>query len=450
MVAARAAIRKAEVASGEASRYPQPLMGEIRMPTLAIVVPCLDEAANLDTLLPQLHEVLRGIAVTSAVFVIDGGSSDDSAAVAERHGATVIQQRGTGYGGAIKTAFEDIDAEWLLTLDADCSHRPAIVRYLFAMRESADIVIASRYIREGHAEMPFTRQLLSRILNRTFRTILDLDIHDLSSGYRLYRRAAISKLDLRYTTYAFLQETLVKAYCEGYQVREIPFHYHPRRHGRSHAQLVRFARDYLATLRGMWRLRNSIESADYDNRAFNSRIWLQKYWQRSRYRHIVRFIGDASRVLDAGCGSTQILNGAPEAVGMDILRRKLRFMRRPGRQLVAGSTNALPFADEAFQVVISSQVIEHIPEQDAVFEELVRCIEPGGRLILGTPDYGGWQWPLIEKAYAFFKPTGYAEEHITHYTFDSLTTRLEEMGLIIEDHAYIMKGELIIAARKPG
>ena len=419
------------------------------MHTLAVVIPCLDEAENLETLLPQVHAILAELAVSSAVFVIDGGSADASAEVAQRHGAAVIRQRGQGYGGAIKTAFEDIEAEWILTLDADCSHRPAIVRYLFAVRDSADIVIASRFMRQGHAQMPRLRGLLSRILNRTFRTVLDLDIHDLSSGYRLYRRAAVCKLDLRHTTYAFLQETLVKAYCEGYQVREIPFHYLPRRHGNSHARLVRFARDYLVTLRDMWRLRNSIESADYDNRAFDSRIWLQRYWQRSRYRHIVRFTGDASRVLDAGCGSTQILNGVPQAVGMDILRRKLRFMRRPGRRLVAGSTDALPFADGAFEVVISSQVIEHIPEQDAVFEELVRCIEPGGKLILGTPDYGGWQWPLIEKAYAFFKPTGYAEEHITHYTFASLTERLEAMGLIIEDHAYIMKGELIILARKP-
>lgn len=419
------------------------------MQSVAIVIPCLDEADNLALLLPQVMTIIAEFDLPTRVFVVDGGSQDDSAAVAAAHGATVLMQRGRGYGGAIKTAFEDIEADWLITLDADYSHRPAILRHLYAMREQADIVIASRYVSQGHAEMPWFRLLLSRILNTTFRVALSMDVRDMSSGYRLYRRTAIARLRLTYSTYAFLQETLVRAYCEGFTVREIPFHYLPRRHGQSHARLFRFALDYLAALRQMWWLRNSVASADYDTRAFYSRIWFQRYWQRRRYRIILDFIGDAQRVLDAGCGSTQIMNGAPQIVGMDIQRRKLRFMRRPGRRLVAASTNALPFKDASFEAVISSQVIEHIPEEDAVFEELVRCIEPGGHLILGTPDYGRWEWPLIERVYGFVKPTGYAEEHITHYTIDSLTQRLESMGLTVERHAYILKGELILLARKP-
>jgi dolichol-phosphate mannosyltransferase len=416
---------------------------------LAIAIPCLNEAENLTMLLPRVRTVVDALGVSSGIYVIDGGSNDDTVGIAERLGAKVIRQRGTGYGGAIKTAFEDIQANYIVTLDADCSHHPVYIRYLYEMRGQADIVIASRYAPQGHAEMPLGRKLLSGILNEVFRRVLGLDVRDLSSGFRLYRRAAVAQLDLVYDTYAVLQETLVKAYCAGWQVREIPFHYLPRRHGKTHARLFRFGWVYLKALRAMWRLRSSVESADYDMRAFYSRIPLQSWWQRRRYRIVLEFLGDGTRVLDAGCGSTQILNGAPQTVGMDIQRNKLRFMRRPGRRLVHASTLALPFRDHAFDTVISSQVIEHIPDDPVIFQELLRVLEPGGTLILGTPDYGSWQWPFIEKLYAFFKPTGYADEHITHYTRDGLFKRLNELGLEILDHAYILHGELIIKARKP-
>ena len=419
------------------------------MDSIGVVIPCLNEAANLELLLPRVQSVIREFHLPTTVYVVDGGSTDGTVETAERLGARAMQQRGTGYGGAIKTALEDIDATYIITLDADLSHHPAVLRHLCEVRGTADIVIASRYVRQGYGRMPLPRVFLSGLLNLVFRTALDLDVRDTSSGYRLYRRDAVLKLGLTFSTYAVLQEILVKAICEGYHVVEIPFHYLPRRHGQTHARLLRFGRDYLAALGSLWALRNSIESADYDGRAFHSRIPPQRWWQRRRYAIILEFIGDRRRVLDAGCGSTQILNGAPQTVGLDIQRRKLRYMRRPGRNLVNASTFAIPFADDSFEVVVSSQVIEHLPRDAGVLDELVRCIEPGGLLVLGTPDYGGWQWPLIEKVYGLVKSRGYAEEHITHYTFQQIVDELAARGLEVLEHRYILGAELILKARKP-
>ena len=415
---------------------------------LGVVVPCRDQVTDLAELLPKLKAAVESLGIPAGIFVIDDGRLPAIAELAHRHGVSRIQQQSAGYGGALRTAFDQVDAEFIITLECDGAHPTALLPYLYRLRDQADVVIASRYVRQGYAPMPPVRGFGSRILNGLFSRALDLPVKDLSSGYRLYRRDAVQRLKIETSSYAVLQEILIKAYCEGYSIVEVPMHYVPGAATGSWTARARLGTDYLATFRKMWRLRNSVDSCDYDTRAFYSKIPLQRYWQRRRYRIITSYIGDARLVLDAGCGSTQIMNGRPQVIGIDPQRRKLRFMRAPGRRLLNASTFALPFKDAAFDVVVSSQVIEHLPEDPVIFDELVRCLKPGGTLVLGTVDYGGWQWPLIERAYGLAKPTGYADEHITHYTRASLFEILRRRGLTILEHSYILGGEIIIKARK--
>jgi ubiquinone/menaquinone biosynthesis C-methylase UbiE len=199
----------------------------------------------------------------------------------------------------------------------------------------------------------------------------------------------------------------------------------------------------------MWRLRSSIASADYDERAFESRIFLQRYWQRKRFEVIRSWVSWYKGVLlDVGSGSSRILQGMPQAIGLDIALTKLRYMKRKHLDLVQGSLFSLPFTDESIDVLICSQVIEHVREDRKVFQEIARVLRWGGHLIIGTPDYGRPYWPLIEKAYKFFHPNGYADEHITHYTDSSLRDGLQREGFEILEHHYILGSELNVLARK--
>jgi ubiquinone/menaquinone biosynthesis C-methylase UbiE len=199
----------------------------------------------------------------------------------------------------------------------------------------------------------------------------------------------------------------------------------------------------------MWRLRNSVDSADYDYRAFDSPIWLQRYWQRKRHEIILDFTGDSAAVLDIGCGSSRIILDLKEAVGMDILFRKLRFLKPNHAKLVQASTFALPFKSESFDVVINSQVIEHIPEDPEIMNEMWRVLRPGGTLVLGTPDYGRWSWVALEWMYGKVLQGGYAHEHITHYTRQSLAELIRANGFEVLDCKYVGFSEMIFKARKP-
>ncbi len=421
---------------------------ETPMVELAVVLPCLNEADNLRGLLPKVAEVLTDLSAPCKVYVIDGGSMDNTVEVARSLGAVVIPQRGYGYGGAIRTAFEEINAPWLLTMDADFSHHPVFIKYLFARRHQGEIIIASRYVAQGYGEMPWSRKLLSSTLNWVFGKILSINVRDLSSGFRLYHRNAIGKLDLRYETYAVLQEILAKAYCRGYRVIEEPFHYLPRRHGSSHARVFKFGIVYLKSLYTLWKLRNSLDSADYEARAFNSRIPLQRWWQRKRC-HIIRdFIGDRMRVLDIGCGSSQLLNSTPQTVGLDSNADKLRYMRRPSRCLVNAAVEALPFPDAAFEVIVASQLVEHLAPSVEPFAEMARCLQPGGVLIIGTPDYGRWQWRIIKRLYDLVQPGASRDIHAAHYARASLSARLEQRGFVVREYRHIWGAEIIIKACK--
>ncbi len=416
---------------------------------LTVMIPALDEADSLDRLLPNLRRALQSLEISHEVLVVDGGSQDGTPEVAARHGARVVRQELPGFGGALRTGFIGARGRYLLELDADGSHDPAFLRDLWAARSTGEVVIASRYTTGGGAEMPRSRYVLSRILNGVFKRGLSLPVADLSSGYRLYARQAIQHLPLKATDFDILEEILIRAQAEGYRIREVPFQYRARTSGRSHARLFKFGRSYLRTFAAMWRLRNSIASADYDARAYDSIVPLQRAWQRRRYRIVSRQAAGFDTILDAGCGSSRILGIRRGMVGLDVQLNKLRYARRFGNPLVHGSIFALPFTDAAFDCVICSEVIEHIPADEKAFDELQRVLKPGGRMILGTPDYDRWSWRALEAIYARVFPGGYMDEHITHYGRANLTAYLQSRGLIVERVDYVFGSEMIFSLRKP-
>jgi dolichol-phosphate mannosyltransferase len=417
---------------------------------LSVILPVVNERDNLRGLIPRIRAVLEREHLAFEIVVVDGGSTDGTREEAARMGARVLRERRRGYAGALETGFAEAKGEYLLTLDADLSHEPGFIAKLWRARNQADIVIASRYTRGGVAYASFSRKFLSALLNLWMRRLLSLPVRDVSSGFRLYRREAVEGLDLEGRNFEVLEEILVKSYARGHSVFEVPFTYFPRESGHSHARLFQFGLDLMRSSLKLWRLRNSVASADYDDRAFYSIIPPQRYWQRRRHRITTFWARGATRVLDAGCGSSLIIQSLNNAVGMDMSMGKVRFLRRHGIPLLRGSAFTLPFRDNSFDCVISSQVIEHIPFDESLFTEMRRVLQPDGTLIIGTPDYATIGWRVIEPIYGILMPGGYRDEHITHYTRSSLTDILARHGFIHEETAYVARSEMIMRLRNSG
>jgi SAM-dependent methyltransferase len=379
--------------------------------------------------LTQLRRELEALAVSSEIIAVPADPP--------------------GFGRQLRAGLAQARGAYVLTVDPDFSGPMTFLADLWARRGDAEVIVASRYVDGSRVDMPAARSVGSRLLNAVFRRGLSVGVKDGSSAIRLYRADVVKALPLEATDYDILQEVLVRAHAEGWRVVEIPFDYRPSPAvaSKAHAALA-FA--YLRTFWTMWKLRNSIAAADYDYRAHNSPIPLQRYWQQSRYRHILELVEGEGPVLDVGCGSSHII-GALRAgsVALDVLVNKLRFARRFRTPRVRGSGFALPFPDESFPCVLCSQVIEHVPMHPSMIDELCRVLQPGGRLVLGTPDYDRWEWVWIEKLYGIAAPGGYADEHISHYTREGLLEDFARRGYAHEATRYILRGELILAFRKP-
>lgn len=213
-------------------------------------MPALNEAGALRQVLPRLRAAFAAMGLRGEILVVDGKSSDATVAVAEAAGARVLVQKGRGFGAALREGLCAARAPWVAVVDADGSHPPEILGELWAKRDDADLVIASRYVPGGSAAMPLLRQILSRLLNWVSRLVLNLPVLDSSGGFRLYRaelvRGACALSDA--SDFTVQQELLVGILSLGGVAAEMPFRYESRIDGVSKASALRLAPAYLHML----------------------------------------------------------------------------------------------------------------------------------------------------------------------------------------------------------
>lgn len=416
---------------------------------LSIIIPTRNDENLIGDVLDRVREAAKSLGCPFEIIVVDAGSRDRTRQVAEDRGAKVLcLPFQPPYGDILKKALQEAQGTYVISLDADLLADYRIITQFWEQRNRSELVIGSRYIDGGSARMPLIRKLLSPMLNKFYGIFFSLPLNDISSGFRMYNTKIFEDVRLDSSDYSILIESILKAYANGWIIKEVPLRFEPERFGNSTKRAFSFLLTYLRSLFRMWQLRNSVFSADYDERAYNSIIPLQRYWQRTRYRIIMSFVERGSGILDIGCGSSRIIQQLHGAVGLDISLKKLRYLRGKGIRLAKADINQLPFKRASFSLVICSQVIEHIPPVPEIYREINRVMQPGGTLVIGTPDYGRVSWRVIEFFYGKLLPGAYAEQHITHYTRESLEEILRENGFKSLERRYVGGSELIIKAEK--
>jgi glycosyltransferase involved in cell wall biosynthesis len=204
-------------------------------PEISVVLPCLNEEAAIGSVVDEAFEGIRRSARSGEVVVVDNGSEDRSAEVAEAHGARVVREPQRGYGSAYLTGLAAARGDYVVMGDADGTYPledlPSFVSHL---ESGDDLVIGSRF--NGTIErgaMPWANRYLGNpVLTGMLNLLFGVKVSDAHCGMRAIRRDAIDTLDLHSTGMEFASEMVFKAYRRGLTVSEVPISYRPR-HGES-------------------------------------------------------------------------------------------------------------------------------------------------------------------------------------------------------------------------
>ena len=213
-----------------------------------VVIPCRDEALALPLVLDGVPEGFRPI-------VVDNGSSDGTAEVAGRLGATVVEEPRPGYGAAVHAGVLAASATYVAVVDGDDSMDLGELTALLAAVRDGGVSMAVGRRRPIHRGVwPWHARVGTTLLAAWLRRSSGFEIHDLAP-MRVCRRDDLLSLDVRDRRFGYPLELMVKAARAGWTVRETDIAYRPRAAGtRSKVSgslrgTAQTAHDFLAVLR---------------------------------------------------------------------------------------------------------------------------------------------------------------------------------------------------------
>lgn len=197
-------------------------------PRIAVLIPCLNEAATITDVVSGFQLALPG----STVYVYDNGSTDDTAHRAAAAGATVRTEQVTGKGGVVRRMFAEVEAEIYVTVDGDGTYDPAqsavLVKRL--VTDGLDMVVGARSGvtenagRAGHA-------IGNRLFNRLYRALFGSEFTDILSGYRAFSRRFVKSFPAISTGFEIETEMSVHASQLRIPVTEVEIDYGTRPDG---------------------------------------------------------------------------------------------------------------------------------------------------------------------------------------------------------------------------
>lgn len=218
-----------------------------------IIIPTYNEKQNIEKLLPQLIEVSKKVKNWKLqILVVDDSSPDGTAQVVEnlirknKNIHLLVRTKKVGLGAAylagMKEAFEKMDADVVITMDADLSHNPKYVPdFLKCLDQGADLVIGSRYIKGGSipTEWAIHRKVYSVVGNKVASFILGTNkINDWTSGYRAIRKEVYKKVLKQVVGkitqgYTFNMSFAYNALVNGFTATHVPIQFPDRTAGKS-------------------------------------------------------------------------------------------------------------------------------------------------------------------------------------------------------------------------
>jgi len=198
--------------------------------TLAIVIPTLNEERSIGKVIDAVpvDDLLKS-GLETAVYVIDGQSTDHTREIAAEKGAQVILEERQGKGSAIRTAFDRITADFAIMVDGDDTYPIEKATEMTRLLATHDVVIGSRL--KGTIEpgaMTRLNVVGNVLLSLLARVLFGVHISDVCTGFWGYRSDAIRCLELRASGFEIEADMFAECVRNGLRIAEIPITYRAR------------------------------------------------------------------------------------------------------------------------------------------------------------------------------------------------------------------------------
>jgi glycosyltransferase involved in cell wall biosynthesis len=222
---------------GDFTDYRAIASGVAILPTVTVVIPARNEARNLEHVFGTIPDWV------DEVILVDGHSTDDTVATAERlyPALKVVHQQGLGKGDALQAGFAVASGDIIVMMDADGSTDGGeIPRFVAALMTGADFAKGSRFASGGGSDdLTFSRHLGNKFLSGLVNKLFGTRYTDLCYGYNAFWAKHVCKLNLDCDGFEVETVMNVRAAKAGLVIQEIPSYEHLRLHGMSNLRVVR-------------------------------------------------------------------------------------------------------------------------------------------------------------------------------------------------------------------
>jgi glycosyltransferase involved in cell wall biosynthesis len=224
----------------------------LRPPSLSIFFPAYNDDGTIASMVIRAVKTASDLTPDFEVIVVDDGSADGTAAIADELAHTYPQVRAVhhptnrDYGAALQTGFRSATKDLIFYTDGDAQYDPTELALLWG-RISADVDIVNGY-KISRAD-PLHRIVIGRLYHHIVSVLFGLTLRDVDCDFRLMRRSIFDRINLEKTSGIICVEMIKKIQDAGFRIVEVPVHHYHRAYGKSqffnYRRLLRTGRDLL-------------------------------------------------------------------------------------------------------------------------------------------------------------------------------------------------------------
>ena len=203
--------------------------------SITLVLPAYNEQAGIAEAIREADEALAELTSDYEILVVDDGSRDATAAIAEgeslaRRNVRVLRQpRNLGYGAALRRGFQAATKSWVAFTDADCQFHVRELDRLILLAEKCDIACGYRIDRQD----PWRRKFYSRVYNAMAGLLLGTGVRDCDCAFKMARREVFQSIPIESDGFSVNSELLARARMSGKSIVEVGVTHRPRVRGQS-------------------------------------------------------------------------------------------------------------------------------------------------------------------------------------------------------------------------